>query len=91
MWSMWWIWAVAAAGFLTLEVIAPTHIFFGFAIGAAVVSGGLALGVPGLAGSIPVIAITFAIASLLGWIATRQVLGVRAGQLKVWERDINED
>lgn len=91
MWSMWWIWAVAAAGFLTLEVIAPTHIFLGFAIGAAAVSGGLALGVPGLAGSIPIMALVFAVVSLIGWIVTRQLVGVREGQVKVWDRDINDD
>jgi hypothetical protein len=33
----------------------------------------------------------FAVVSLISWIVLRRAAGVRKGQLKVWNRDINED
>ena len=90
-WSIWWVWIIAALLLATLEVVAPSQIFLGFAIGALGV--GLALwgGVLGLAKSLPLTALVFAILSLVAWIAVRRLVGVRKGQVKVWERDINED
>ena len=33
----------------------------------------------------------FAVISLLAWFAMRQVFGIRKGQVKVWDKDINDD
>ena len=77
-----------------LEVMVPGYIFLGFAVGAAVTGLILAVGGPAsaaLAGSAPATAIVFALASLIAWIVLRRVMGVRKGQVKVWDRDINED
>ena len=91
MWSVWWMWIVGAFALAFLEVIAPAQIFLGFAVGAAVTGLALLIGVPGLAGSLPATLLVFAILSLVAWIVIRKVVGVREGQVKVWDRDINED
>lgn len=91
MWSLWWTWMVGALVIGFLEVIAPAQIFLGFALGAAGVGFALLIGVPGLAESLPAILLVFAILSLTAWIVIRKVVGVRKGQVKVWETDINED
>ena len=44
-----------------------------------------------VAGSLPLMLLIFALASLAAWLLLRRVFGIRAGQVKVWDRDINED
>ena len=92
--SIWWVWLAAALGLAILEIFLPGYLFLGFAAGAAVT--GVLLGVGGplavwMAGSVPVTLLVFAILSLLSWLAFRRVLGIRQGQVKIWDRDINED
>lgn len=91
MWSVWWIWIVGAFALAFLEVLAPAQIFLGFAAGAALTGIALLIGVPGLAGSLPATLLVFAVLSLTTWIVLRRVLGIRKGQLKIWDRDINEN
>ena len=88
-WSIWWVWI--AAGFLIggLEILAPGYIFLGFAIGAVVT--GILLGLGVLTGGPALLVLTFAICSLVAWIALRRTMGVREGQVKVWDRDINDN
>ncbi len=90
-WSLWWVWFVGALLLAILEVVAPAQIFLGFAIGAAGVGFALLLGIPGLAGSIPAMLLLFAVVSLIAWLVIRRAVGVRKGQVKVFEHDINED
>lgn len=90
-WSLWWVWMIGALALAILEVLAPAQIFLGFAVGAAGVGLGLLLGVPGMATSLPITLVVFGVLSLIAWIAIRQMVGVREGQVKVWDRDINED
>lgn len=88
-WTVWWAWVVAGFALGVLEVILPGFIFVGFAIGAVVVGAGLGVGL--LGGSLAVLVFVFSISSLVAWIVLRQTLGVRKGQIKLWDRDINED
>lgn len=90
-WSLWWVWMVGAIVLAVLEVLAPAQIFLGFAVGAALTGLALLLGIPGLGGSLPGLLLVFALLSLVAWVAIRRVVGVRKGQVKVWDRDINED
>lgn len=90
-WAIWWVWIIAALALATLEVVAPAQIFLGFAVGALGVGAGIFVGVPGLANSLPVTSIVFAVLSLVAWIGVRRLVGVREGQVKVWKKDINED
>lgn len=91
MWSVWWLWMVAALVIGFLEVLAPAQIFLGFALGAAITGLALLVGIPGLATSLPLTLLLFAVMSLVSWLVVRKAVGVRPGQVKVWERDINED
>ena len=90
-WSLWWVWMVGALLLAILEVIAPAQIFLGFAAGAAGVGLALLIGIPGLAGSLPMMLLVFAVLSLVAWLLLRPLLGVRKGQVKHFEHDINED
>ena len=90
-WSLWWVWMVGALLLAILEVVAPAQIFLGFAVGAAGVGLALLLGIPGLSGSVPMMILIFAILSLVAWLVIRRAVGIRKGQVKVFDHDINED
>ncbi|WP_435260118.1 NfeD family protein [Thioclava sp. FR2] len=89
MWAVWWVWIVAGFALGVLEVIAPGYIFLGFAIGAVVVGAGLGVGL--LGGSLPALLLVFALASLAAWYGLRRTMGVRETQVKIWDRDINDN
>jgi membrane protein implicated in regulation of membrane protease activity len=94
MWAEWWAWLAGALVLAALEVVLPSYVFLGFAIGAAATGLVLLVGGPfaaALAGSFPFLALFFALASLAGWVALRRALGVRRNQVKTFERDINDD
>ena len=88
-WQLWWVWAAGGVVLAILEVFAPGYFFLGFAAGAVLVGLGLATGF--LGGSLPVMALVFAVVSLVAWLIVRRLVGVRKGQVKVWDRDINEN
>ncbi|MGL4309290.1 MAG: NfeD family protein [Paracoccaceae bacterium] len=88
LWQQGWIWVVAAAVLGGLEVVLPGFFLLGFAGGALVVGLLLWLGV--LGGSFPMLLLVFAVASLLVWLVARKLAGTRDGQVKLWDRDINE-
>lgn len=90
-WSLWWVWIVGAVVLAIIEVFAPTQIILGFAFGAAGVGLALLAGIPGLSGSVPAMLLLFAVISLVAWLVIRRAVGVREGQVKVFEHDINED
>lgn len=88
MWAVWWVWIVAGFALGVLEVLAPGYIFIGFAIGAVVV--GISLGIGLLGGSLAMLLLVFAVASLAAWYLLRRTMGVRKGQVRLWDRDIND-
>lgn len=88
-WTLWWVWGLGAVVLLGLEVFAPGFLFLGFGAGAAVVAGLLGLGIG--PENPAVLALIFAVVSLVAWLAMRSVFGVRKGQVKVWDKDINDD
>jgi membrane protein implicated in regulation of membrane protease activity len=88
-WQAWWFWLVAGAVLGAAEILLPGFILLGFALGAALVGILLLLGV--LNSHLPVLLLVFACASLGAWLALRQVVGVRRGQVKVWTSDINDN
>lgn len=89
-WTIWWAWIVLGFGLGVLEILAPGYIFLGFAIGAALTGVLVGVGVLGSAG-LPLLILVFAVLSLLAWLGLRASLGKRAGQVKVWDRDINDN
>ena len=47
--------------------------------------------VTGLSGSLPALLLIFAVLSLVAWLVLRPLMGVRKGQVKHFEHDINEE
>lgn len=85
----WWVWMVAALVLAIVEVLIPGWIFFGFAVGAFFMGGMIWLGIAtglSLAWSL----VIFAVFSLIAYIGMRQMFGIRRGQVKIWDRDIND-
>ncbi|MCK0141599.1 hypothetical protein [Aliiroseovarius sp. F20344] len=87
LWSVWWAWIGGAIALVILEILAPGYIFLGFAIGATAVGVLLALGA---SLSLPILLVIFGAVSLLSWLGLRLFFGVRKGQTKTWDTDINE-
>ena len=88
LYSEWWVWMSAALALATLEVIVPAWLFLGFAAGALAMGLLLLLGLTGM--SLPVILVIFALLSLAAYLAMRKIFGLRTGQVKIWDRDIND-
>jgi hypothetical protein len=44
-----------------------------------------------MGGSLPALLLVFAVMSVLAWLALRATMGVRAGQVKMWDKDINDN
>lgn len=89
LWQEWWVWLVAGIGLAVFEVIVPGYVFVGFAIGAMLTALAVAFGAA--AAPLSVVVLIFALTSLVAWLALRRIFGVRRGQRKIWDRDINED
>lgn len=93
-WELWWAWVVAGVGLAILELFVPGFVFVGFALGA--VATGLLIWsglwpAGWMGGHLSHHLLVFAVLSLAFWLALRALLGVRKGQVKVIDRDINED
>ena len=88
LWTEWWVWMSGALILATLEVLIPGYIFLGFAIGAGVMGLLILLGVSatGLALTLAI----FAVLSLISYLVMRKVFGLKTGQVKVWDTDVND-
>jgi membrane protein implicated in regulation of membrane protease activity len=89
-----WVWLSAGVVLGIVEIFVPGFFFLGFSSGAIITGLVLLAGGPfaaWLAGSFAYTVLFFALVSLASWLALRRIVGVRKGQLKVWDRDINED
>lgn len=84
----WWVWVVLGFALGVLEILAPGYIFLGFAIGAVLTGILVGIGIP--AGTAMLVLI-FAVLSVIAWLILRRTMGVRQGQVKIWDRDINDN
>lgn len=94
LWQEWWIWIVAGFVLALVELALPGYVFLGTAIGAALTGVFLWAGLPPagwIGASLPNALLFLACLSVIAWVGLRRVLGLRKGQMKVWDRDINED
>ena len=87
-WLTWWLWLAAALVLVILETVLPGFIFLGFAVGAGIT--GLLLIIPGVTPSLPVLALIFAVLSLVAWLVLRRVFSLPHGQVKTFNHDIND-
>ena len=84
----WWVWMSGALILATLEVLIPGYIFLGFAIGAGVMGLLILLGVS--ATGLALTLVIFAILSLISYLAMRKYFGLKTGQVKIWDTDVND-
>lgn len=92
--SDYWVWFAGALVLGILEILAPGYILLGFALSAAVIGVVFALGGPFaeyLTGSMPITLVVFAAVALCLWLVMRKVFGLRTGQVKNFDHDINEN
>ena len=85
----WWVWMAAGLVLAIAEILIPAWIFLGFAVGAFVMGVMIWLGIAtslSLAWSL----VVFALLSLIAYVLLRQAFGIRRGQVKIWDRDIND-
>lgn len=87
-WTDWWVWMAAGIALAILEVILPGAIFLGFAVGAMAVGFVFLLGFP--LGGFYATLLVFAVVSGLAWLVLRRFVGVRHGQVKIIDKDIND-
>ncbi|PWE29929.1 hypothetical protein DDZ14_16490 [Maritimibacter sp. 55A14] len=93
-WQEWWVWIVAGLGLAMLELAVPGYVFLGTAAGSVVLGLVLWGEVPPaewLGASLTNHLLFLAVVSVVVWVVLRRVVGVRKGQVKIWDRDINED
>lgn len=88
LWQEWWVWMLAGAVLAIMEVVIPGFILLGFAIGAGLT--GILIWTGVLGASFGTMLLVFGVASIIAWLALRRLAGVRHGQVKVWDRDIND-
>ncbi|WP_410219075.1 hypothetical protein [Paracoccus sp. (in: a-proteobacteria)] len=83
-----WLWLVAALVLAAAELLLPGWILMGIA-GAVGVMAVLLLSGVWTAG-LPVTLVVTAVLSAVIWFALRRVAGTREGQVRIWDRDIND-
>ncbi len=88
-WQEWWVWIVGGIALAVLEILAPAFVLLGFSVGALATGVLIAVGV--LGSSLPVLILVFAVVSLAAWLVLRKVFGLKRGQVKIWEKDINDN
>lgn len=91
--GIWWVWVAGGLLLAIVELLIPGYLFVGFAVGAVLTGAVIGLGLPGSAAlaTQPAVALTVcAVVSLAVWLGLRRVLGVRGGQVKRIDHDIND-
>jgi membrane protein implicated in regulation of membrane protease activity len=88
-WAQPWLWVVAGAVMAGAEMLLPGFVLLGFAAGAVLVAGLTWLGL--LGNSLPLMVLVCTVAAGVVWALARKLAGVRPGQSRIWDRDINEN
>lgn len=86
-WTLWWVWLCAALVLAILELLIPSYIFLGIAVGAAIMAGVVVM-TPGL-GFATLMAL-FAGLSLASWLVLRRVFRAPDDQTRIVHDDVNK-
>jgi len=89
LWQQPWVWIAGGIVLGLLEMLLPGFILLGFAVGAAVT--GILIWSGLIVPSLPVLLLITGVVAAITWFFTRRLLGVRKGQTRIWDRDINEN
>jgi membrane protein implicated in regulation of membrane protease activity len=87
-WMNGWLWLIAALVLAGIELFIPGWAFMGLA--AAVGLMGVLLLSGWWTAGLPLTLVVTAILSALVWLVLRRLIGVNKGQVRIWDRDINE-
>ncbi|WP_238369043.1 NfeD family protein [Heliomarina baculiformis] len=87
-WTIWWAWLALALILGIAEIVIPGFIFLGFAIGALAVA--MLLLNTGISLLLPLLLLLFAALSLIAWLALRHFFSRPQGQVKYFDKDIND-
>lgn len=84
-----WLWIIAALVLAALELALPGWFFLGAAIATGLV--GLAVLLGFWVGGLPMALVVTAILTGVIWLVLRRVFGTSRGEVKIWDRDINDN
>jgi len=93
LWNQYWVWLALALALGIMEILVPGYILLGFALAAAAMGLLFASGVGpanAMMESLPITLSVYGGVSLVMWLGLRHFFGRRDGQVKVWDKDINE-
>ncbi len=83
-----WVWLVAALILAGVEMILPGWVFLGIAGAVAIMGLALLSGI--WTAGLPLTLVAAAILSGVIWYLLRRMVGVQKGQVRIWDRDIND-
>lgn len=85
--TTWWAWASFGVILALAEMIVPAFVFLGFGIGALLTALLLLIGLAPVGAGLM---LTFAVLSLVSWLALRHFFKPRNAQVKTFDQDIND-
>lgn len=85
---IWWVWLSAALALALIELVVPTSIFLGFALGALVMTGVVAFSAITNTSALLTL---FAALSLAAWVILKRAFKSQSSGARIVERDINEN
>lgn len=88
-WMNGWLWIIVALLLAGLELALPSWFFLGSAIAVGLMGLLLLAGLWG--GSLPVALVVTAALTAVVWLLLRRLMGVHKGQVRIWDRDINDN
>lgn len=94
LWNQYWVWFALALVLGILEILMPGYILLGFALAGAGIGLIFASGIwPAsvMVASLPITLAIFGVVSLGIWLTLRYYFGRRNAQVKIWDKDINEN
>ena len=84
---VWWVWLSAALALALIELVVPTSIFLGFALGALVMTGVVVFSTITNTSALPAL---FAGLSLIAWIVLKLAFKSQSSGARIVKRDIND-
>ncbi|MFI0395784.1 hypothetical protein [Paracoccus jiaweipingae] len=88
-WSDGWLWLIAGLVLAGLELLLPGYVFLGLALAVATMGLALLLGL--WVWGLPSALVATTLLSAAIWLLLRWMMGVQRGQVRLWDRDINDN
>ena len=88
-WSDGWIWLIAGLLLAGVELLLPGYVFLGLAL--AVTLMGVILLLNLWFWGLPAALVATTLLSAVIWLLLRRMMGIQRGQVRLWDRDINDN